>query len=397
MTDLIDIAGFRSAARRDAVQPGTRVFRASVPKLKPKVIDEASRTIRFCFSDGTVDRMGDTIDPTGWRLTTFERNPVALWSHDSNAPPIGRASRVLVEDQRLMGDIQFATPEIYEFADTIYKLVKGEFLNAVSVGFIPLEYSFSDDDGREWGIDFETQELVEISVCPVPANANALIDARSKGIDTRPLVQWAERALDGAGHAVLPKTELQRLRRAASEPRSMRLSHRRSDGMGETDPSAGGAVVATCGRAADEACGMSDPEECEVHRTGESPEEEARRIAGIVRRTMREELRRSTPLSRRRAPAPRRRADDAGGEEDGPEMRPEHEECIRSAAEHLEAMGDALDDAADHHEQAMSLIGSVCDDLDEDPGADAPGDGDEKAIARRLRRARRLAARHTGA
>jgi len=40
----------------------------------------------FVMSDGSVDRMGDVIEPAGWRLDRFHRNPVALFNHDRDFP-----------------------------------------------------------------------------------------------------------------------------------------------------------------------------------------------------------------------------------------------------------------------------------------------------------------------
>jgi hypothetical protein len=58
-------------------------------------------------------------------------------------------------------------------------LVVDGFIAAGSVGFIPIEFNFSSNPDRPMGIDFKRQELLEFSVVPVPANANALIEARS--------------------------------------------------------------------------------------------------------------------------------------------------------------------------------------------------------------------------
>jgi Caudovirus prohead serine protease len=111
-----------------------------------------------------------------------------------------------------MGTIEFVSPDLYPFGDTIYKLVVGGFINAVSVGFLPIEYSFVENNpDRGWGIDFKRQQLLEVSVCPIPANANALVEARSVGIDTPPLSQWAARALD-RGRSTMSRTDLVRLR-----------------------------------------------------------------------------------------------------------------------------------------------------------------------------------------
>jgi HK97 family phage prohead protease len=178
-------------------------------------IDERTRTISFVFSDGSVDRMGDTVDPAGWVLDDFLRNPVALWAHDSYSPPIGRARDVRSDGARLLGDVEFIPADTYPFAETVFRLVAGGWLNAVSVGFLPLEYSFVENDPeRGWGIDFKRQQLLEISVCPIPANPNALAEARAKGVDTGPLTAWAARA---ARHRTAPGAQL----RSLAEPRGV--------------------------------------------------------------------------------------------------------------------------------------------------------------------------------
>ena len=281
MTELISLDRFRGEARaakeHGETGPEAAVLRVSLGDPQPV----AERTFRFCFSDGSVDRYGDTIAAAGWVVDSFLKNPVALWAHDSSAPPIGRASKVAVEGDRLMGDIEFAPAEIYPFAETIYRLVKEKFICAVSVGFRPLEYAFAEGEGREWGIDFERQELLEISVVPVPANANALLEARARGIEIRPLVEWAERTLEwgaGGGKVFVPRSELEQLRRLSRSNSEAATGHheeklgmaldengvRRDGGMAEGDPPAGG-FIANCGRAVSGECGMKDPTECAVH------------------------------------------------------------------------------------------------------------------------------------
>jgi HK97 family phage prohead protease len=145
---------------------------------------DGSRVVTFCFSDGSVDRVGDSIDPHGWDTAAFRANPVALWAHDSSSPPIGRVLRTYISNERLMGDIEFASADVYPFADQVYKLVTNRFINSVSVGFLPLEWKWAEDDDR-YGINFQRQELLEISVVPVPANANALVQAAVKSLAVR--------------------------------------------------------------------------------------------------------------------------------------------------------------------------------------------------------------------
>lgn len=220
---LLTVDEFRASAKETGSAPDGTVTR--VVTDDPQSIDEASRTIRFVFSDATVDRSGDSIMQSGWQIDQFVKNPVALWAHDSYAPPIGRATNVGVAGGRLIGDIEFMAAEVSPFADSIFRMVKGGFVRAVSVGFIPLKYVFVSDPARPWGIDFVEQELLEISVCPIPCNPNALQEARSKGIDTAPLREWAERVLDGAGQVAVPRALLEETFRTAKTPRSVRQKY----------------------------------------------------------------------------------------------------------------------------------------------------------------------------
>jgi HK97 family phage prohead protease len=153
--------------------------RSDVISTPRSIGDAKDRTIRFCFSDSSIDRMGDTIAVAGWELANFRANPTALWAHDSSQPPIGRAENVGVVGDRLMGNVTFAPAETNAFADSIYKMILGKFIRACSVGFRPLEFSFSKDPKRPYGIDFKRQELLEISICAVPANASALTTGKS--------------------------------------------------------------------------------------------------------------------------------------------------------------------------------------------------------------------------
>jgi HK97 family phage prohead protease len=144
---------------------------------------EENRTVRFVLSDESIDRMGDTLAVDGWELSAFRRNPVVLWAHLSSEPPIGKMVNIFTSGDRLLGDVKFAEPDVYEFSDQIFRLIKSGYIRAGSVGFAPLDWTFSDD--RPYGIDFHRQELLEFSIVPVPANANALVVQAVKSLAMR--------------------------------------------------------------------------------------------------------------------------------------------------------------------------------------------------------------------
>lgn len=213
---FIEPDGFRRAARSGETR-GLGVVRQSAYALRAGN-DPATRIRRWRFSDGSLDRLNDRISPTGWDTAAFMRagGPV-LFAHDALSPPIGGTRTLSSNGIALTGDIEFAGAATYEFADTVLKLIDFGALKAGSVGFLPRKWAWSSVPGREGGIDFIEQELLEFSICAVPALPSALQEARSVGIDTRPVVRWAERALD-RGSSTMPRADLMRLRELAQEP-----------------------------------------------------------------------------------------------------------------------------------------------------------------------------------
>lgn len=151
--------------------------------------EEASRSRSFWITASTedVDRDGDRILSDGWRLGNFRKNPVIPWAHKYDQPPVAKALETKVENKKLRLLIKFATAEEYPFADTIYRLYKGKFLNAFSVGFNPIGRERVERlvNGRKiTGYDYIETELWEVSACTVPSNPNALASAKAKGIIT---------------------------------------------------------------------------------------------------------------------------------------------------------------------------------------------------------------------
>lgn len=179
-----------TAVRETPGKIPARAYQTALRRAAGASAASADRIFEFVFSDGTVDRMGDTIDPDGWDIEAYEKNPVVLYAHDNYSVPIAKCVKLWVEGGALRGQIQVSTDARGE--EVFQKLLAGE-LNAVSVGFQPKRWEYVEDDERR-GMDFKEQELLEVSVVPVPANANALIQPR-----TRSMPKTATKADDGVG------------------------------------------------------------------------------------------------------------------------------------------------------------------------------------------------------
>jgi len=201
-------AEFREAARAQKTPTDARLRKAFIAEVKTP--EDGSRKLDFVISTAAVDRSGDTVAVNGWQLENYRKNPVVLWAHDPTILPVAKASNIRVDGGKLKATAEFATRDISGLADAVFQSLKQGFLSAVSVGFAPLKYAFSEEDGRSFGIDFLQQELLEFSVVPIPANAEALIESRSAGVDVRQFQDWAQRML--AVTSKTPRLDEYRLR-----------------------------------------------------------------------------------------------------------------------------------------------------------------------------------------
>lgn len=145
-------------------------------RVKISSVDENERTFYAIASDESMDRHGEIIRLSAWQLDNYLKNPVGLWSHLYFEPPIFTTVEIgFSEGGELVFKAKFAPPDVYEFADTIWKLYVNGYMNAFSVGLIP----------KQWNDDYTEilkAELLEISAVTVPANPNAIALAAKEGV-----------------------------------------------------------------------------------------------------------------------------------------------------------------------------------------------------------------------
>ena len=191
---------FKALHRAHAARTSTHAARMIAAGVRKEAFDKVEkideRTLRFTISTSSVDRDLDMIDVRGWQLDAFARNPVVLWAHRAEDPPIGKAIDFGRDDHRLYSAVQFL-PLGYgkagEFAEMIYRMAADGFISATSVEFRPIKWDFTADKDRggdDWfpGIDFHEQELVELSIVAVPSNPDALIEPGADDSDTAPVI-----------------------------------------------------------------------------------------------------------------------------------------------------------------------------------------------------------------
>lgn len=117
-------------------------------------------------STATVDRHDEIVEVEGWDLKNFKSNPVILYGHKHDEPPIGKATRVWVDKTGKSPVLKFKAvlTDATQRAKEIKQLMAEGIMKTFSVSFKAIDA----EDNR-----FTKQELLEISAVNVPANPDA--------------------------------------------------------------------------------------------------------------------------------------------------------------------------------------------------------------------------------
>jgi HK97 family phage prohead protease len=145
--------------------------------------DLGDRSVQFTISKEVVDRDGDILRASGVDFSNYMKNPVFLSFHNSREFPLGKVTKFWVEGNEVKAVVYFPTieelstdpnnaSEKAKLVDFTYHCYKTGMLNAVSVGFIPIEWIETED-----GYDILKWELLEFSAVAVPANQDAIAQA----------------------------------------------------------------------------------------------------------------------------------------------------------------------------------------------------------------------------
>jgi len=141
-------------------------------QILEKQLNKEERSITAYVSAKSIDRQNDIVLPEGIDVKNYRKNPVVLFNHDWFSPAIGRSLWQKADDKGFLAKTQFASTP---FADDIYTLFVEEILKAWSIGFYPKEWSFDEESEIT---TFTNIELLEYSAVNIPANPDALNDAK---------------------------------------------------------------------------------------------------------------------------------------------------------------------------------------------------------------------------
>jgi HK97 family phage prohead protease len=172
---LLDYLGVKKEAAGVQKVAGSVELIASVPFLLT-ADSEAGEGYPWTLSTFDLDRYQERIDPMGWDFKRYMDNPVVEWSHRYDIPAIGKIENLTIDDKGLHGLVFFNSKDFDPFGWSIGQRVKAGVIRAGSVGFRVMEIEIpSKEDSKDGTVlIFRKQELLEFSICNVPANPFAL-------------------------------------------------------------------------------------------------------------------------------------------------------------------------------------------------------------------------------
>jgi len=176
------------AAKRLNLKPSEVQFVRKGLVVEAKGTDDDERSSKELITTESKDRDSEVLTVKGAVLDYYQTNPLVLWAHKYDEPPIGRNAWIKrdKDSKGLLAKTIYATTE---FAEQIWLLVKGGFLPGRSVGFIPIAAHTPEaaevklrPEWKDVQRIYDKWELLEYSVVPVPSNRQALLQSVGKSL-----------------------------------------------------------------------------------------------------------------------------------------------------------------------------------------------------------------------
>lgn len=182
--------------------------------LEVREVGDATRTITGIATTPKVDSYGDIVDPMGVQY----RGPVNLFLYHQQSKPVGnvefgKATKAGIPFTATLPDVR-EDGAVRDRVNEAWHSLKYKLLQAVSIGFKPLEFTHLENSG---GMHFKSWEMLELSLVGVPANPDAMIQTVKSAGMTDEIVREL-RALDTrcrSGSVSLVSARTEHLKRGA--------------------------------------------------------------------------------------------------------------------------------------------------------------------------------------
>lgn len=178
----------------------SKIFK--IANVEIKNVDKEKHTVEVIVSTENKDSDGDIILATAFNknMKRYKSNPVLLNSHNYRDVQniIGKALNLKSSEKGLKAVFEYLVGKGNPAADWAFKLAESG-IAAFSIGFIGKDYEWireKREDGTEFitGRKFKEVELLEISQVTVPANKDAVLEARNHKNAELKLLEAVEKA-----------------------------------------------------------------------------------------------------------------------------------------------------------------------------------------------------------
>jgi hypothetical protein len=206
-----------------------------------RVVDGKKGLVEYVASDETVDSYREVVRAEGWRFDHFKKNAPLVDSHDYSTIEhlVGKVVDFTVKGKRLIETAQWAIDVAdNKLAQLGWKMTEAGYLRAVSVGFWPVkmvsrwdanpqgfnqqiaDMGLKAEDANCPRVVYLEQQQIELSVCIIGANPNALAKAYKAGVVTEGEIEFIgeehtkrmqTRAADGAADVARVPSQRQRM------------------------------------------------------------------------------------------------------------------------------------------------------------------------------------------
>lgn len=140
-------------------------------------VEAEKNTITCVIVSGQTNRGRRRVDVKGCQWDDYFKSPVVLAFHDDEKV-IARCLWLKIEDAGIIAKFEFRNSEL---AQDIFSLYKGGFLTSWSIGFLPVTYSWEEENGVEV-LHIQKWILLEVSAVSVAMDANAITLAINQGL-----------------------------------------------------------------------------------------------------------------------------------------------------------------------------------------------------------------------